>query len=151
MKDHHTLSIRSDILIPIHPDIVIPVYRLNISEAKIINKTPLSETEIIDALSTLPYDMAEKYLRFKLINLNYKKLREIVKAKNTSAVKDEAYDRLEYNGLVAKGTRITYLGQPIYLGFQQRQVLRVFLDRPEQLISPDIFINNPDIFNPNKN
>ena len=36
------------------------------------------------------------------------------------------------------------------MSFQQREVLRTFLRKPEVLLTYDVFTDNPDIFNPKK-
>lgn len=93
--------------------------------------SPLSETQIIEVISKLPPEMAERYLRFKLHSIDESKLYELIasRVKAKSIDEDEFYDRVEYNGLVADGSEITYNGERIKMGFQHRQVVRVFIDK----------------------
>lgn len=125
-------------------------YKLYDMSEKIKNGKPLSENEVRRAITELPNDIAERYLRFTIRDLDYKKVREVAKPQARHTNKDDEYDRLEYNGLVAKGARVTYLDEPIHLGFQHRQVVRAFLKRPDTFLTPDIFMEDPDIFSPNK-
>jgi hypothetical protein len=130
-----------------------PKHHLAILGREVKTDVPLSAAEISEVIRVLPTDMAERYLRFKLINIDQKKLRDVVAAQSElihSADKDEDYTTLKYHGLVADGAEITYLGDPIQMGFQQRQLLRAFLERPEALLAPDVFTDNPEIFNPKK-
>lgn len=142
-KDHQKLMLREDVLRPIYPNFSLHVYRLYLPESKIKNKTPLSDEEIRGVIRELPQDMAEKYMRFKLRNIDYNKLREIVKPKERKASK--YYEKLEYNGLVDDGTATTYLGQPVYLSSQHRRVLRMFMGQPNKLIYRETFIDDPEI------
>ena len=114
------------------------------------SKKPLSDAEIRDIMRDFSSDEIEQYLLFTLRNIDYKKLQKIVRPKTKQVDKDEDFDTLRYNGFVAKGAEITYLRDPIYMSFQQRQVVRAFLKRPEQLLSPDVFTDDPDIFDPEK-
>jgi hypothetical protein len=117
---------------------------------KSYSKNPLSNAEVRDIVRDFSNDDIEQYLRFTLRHIDYKKLRKAVRPKMKQVDKDEDYDTLSYNGLVAKGAEISYLRKPIYMSFQQRQVVRAFLKRPEKLLSPDMFIDDPDIFDPKK-
>lgn len=109
--------------------------------------TPLSDTEIKDAVSKLPSDMAERYLRFKLHNIDLPQLKDALSA---APVPSEDIETLEYNGLAAHGSEITFHGATIAMPFQQRQLLRAFMSRPETLIAPDELIEDPDIFSPSR-
>ncbi|HKU18006.1 MAG TPA: hypothetical protein VJP80_01920 [Candidatus Saccharimonadales bacterium] len=77
--------------------------------------------------------------------MNREKLREALAGQQKKAPARTS-ETLRYNGLVIKGTEVTYLGQPIYLGFQQLQVLRVFMKKPEVLRTKEVFKEDPDVF-----
>src|SRR5665647_328974 len=83
------------------------------------------------------------------ISSQEERLAQAARPKSTKqTAEDDDYETLEYNGLIARGAVISYLGRPIYMGFQQRQVVRAFLKRPESILPPDVFTGdeNPDIF-----
>ncbi len=120
-------------------------YSLNVPDSKIKSKTPLLRNEVNEVVRRLPNDMAEKYLRFKLMRLDREKIRQVLASRSKKAPTG-AGEILKHNGLMIKGTEVTYLGQPIYLGFQQLQVLRVFMQKPDALRTKDTFKENPDIF-----
>jgi hypothetical protein len=121
-------------------------YSIRVSDAKIKKKVPLTGHEIRGVVSALPSNMSEKYLLFTLRNLDNKKLREIVKPKINRTDKDEDFDMIEYNGLIVRGARITYLNEPIHMSFQHRQVVRLLLSNNGELCTKDKFTENPDIF-----
>ena len=125
-------------------------YKLYDLSDKIQNGEPLSEADIARVVAELPQEIAERYLRFRLRNIDYEELRSSVTTKNSRAHKDEYSEHVKYKGLAVVGARVTYLGTPVHLSFQHRQVVRVFLQHPDAIVAPDIFISDPDIFNPNK-
>ncbi|MBX6334738.1 hypothetical protein IRY61_05395 [Candidatus Saccharibacteria bacterium] len=117
----------------------------------------LNDAEIVAVTRKLPSDLVERYLRFKLSNIDKKKVYELVaNQQKVRGADDEFYDRVEYNGLVADGTEITYNGEPITMSFQHRQVVRLLLKKRGELCYKDEFTDNVDIFaranypNPNK-
>jgi len=115
---------------------------------KIRDNTPLTEQEIARAIYESPSDVAERYLRFTLRDIDQKELRKIVKQPKRRA---SVYGDYEYNGLSIRGVEVAYQGKPIYMSPQQREVLRIFLQEPEVLRTKDVFTENADIFNPRKN
>lgn len=148
---HKKVLFLTDILKPIDPfgSLQRSTYRLDFLYPKIKSKVALSDTDIIAVVKGLPSDMATQYLRFKLSNINRTKLREIIAAQPKephSTEKDEEYETLTYGRLAAMGAEITYMDKPVHMGFQQRQVVRVFLKKPEKLRTKDVFTTNRDIF-----
>lgn len=125
-------------------------YKLYDLSHKIQNGEALNEEEVRRIVAELPHGTAERYLRFRLRNIDYEELRNCLPTKKSGAHNDKYYERIEHNGLAVAGARVTYLGRPIHLGFQHRQVVRVFLQHPNAIVAPDIFTTDPDIFNPNK-
>jgi hypothetical protein len=147
-RAHHDIMLNLDALKP--PDGLLGVfqtnpYALTVPDSKIKNKTPLLRNEVNEVVRRLPNDMAEKYLRFKLMRLDRDKIRKAL-ASQPKNTRTSAGETLKYNGLVIKGTEVSYLGQPIYLSFQQLQALRVFMKKPEILRTKDIFKEDPDVF-----
>jgi len=128
-------------------------YRLAILDHEVKTDTPLSAAEISAVIGELPTDMAERFLRFKLSEIDQKKLREIV-ASHPGAPRRgprvDNYYTVGYRGLIISGTDVTYKGKAIRLARQQQELLRVFLSRPEVTLSSDVFTENPEIFNPDK-
>ena len=120
-----------------------PRYPLADMSKKIKNGVPLSESEITRVLTELPDDVLERYLRFTLRNFNQGRLRKLVRP-----VKEVAndYGDYRYNGLAIEGAVVTYQKNPVYMSPQQREVLRLFLERPGKLITRDAFRENGDIF-----
>jgi hypothetical protein len=114
---------------------------------KIRNNTPLTDQEIARAIHEAPSDVAERYLRFTLRDIDQKELREFVKQPKRRA---SGYGDYEYKGLSIRGVEVAYQGKSIYMSPQQREVLRVFLAAPEALRTPDIFTGNADIFSPKR-
>ena len=124
-------------------------HRLYDLSGKIQNGESLNEEEIRRVITELPHETLERYLRFCLREIDYEDLRDYIIPRPQRTNTEEDYGHLAYNGLEAKGAMITYAGIPIHMGFQHRQVVRAFLKRPDRLLAPDIFIEDPDIFNPN--
>jgi hypothetical protein len=114
---------------------------------KIRNNTSLTDQEIARAIHEAPSDVAERYLRFTLRDIDQKGLRKIVKQPKRRA---SGYGDYEYKGLSIRGVEVVYQGKSIYMSSQQREVLRVFLSAPEALRTPDIFTGNTDIFSPSR-
>ena len=114
---------------------------------KIRDNTPLTDQDIATAIHEAPSDIAERYLRFTLRDIDQKGLRKIIKQPKRRA---SGYGDHEYNGLSIRGVEVAYQGKPIYMSPQQREVLRVFLAAPEALRTPDVFTSNVDIFNPKR-
>lgn len=125
-------------------------YKLYDLSNKIKNGNALNEIEIKRVIVELRQETLGKYLRFRLYNIDYQELRSHVRPKSRVINKDEDYEYITYNGLTARGARITYHGTPVHLAFQHRQVVRTFLKRPDTLLAPDIFMDDPDIFDPDK-
>ena len=120
-------------------------YKLEDMSEKIANGEVLTESEVQKVISELPHDIMEKYLRFKLSNLDYEALEDITPKRKRSVRKD-THTRIERDGLVIDGVQVSYHGKPINIGFQQRQVLQVLLERYGKLVTHDVFTNNLDIF-----
>lgn len=138
---HTKLLLRADVLT--HPDpfgaLQRDVYGLGVK-----SETVLSEKEILEVMGKLPIDVAERYLKLRLRSMDKEKLHGLIKS--TGADKDEYADRVEYNGLVADGAEITYYGEPIEMGFQHRQAVRLLLKKQGGLCSKGDFTKNVDIF-----
>lgn len=120
-----------------------PRYKFEDLSSKIKASEPFSEDVVQKVITELPHDLAEKYLRFRLHDLDYEKLRENIVPKKRKA--NKYYERLKYKGLVDDGAVTAYLDQPIYLSRQHRLVLRMFMERPEKLIYREAFIDNREI------
>ncbi len=123
----------------------VPRYKFENLSSKIIEGEALSEDEIQKVISELPHDIMEKFLRFKLSNLDYDALKDIT-PKNKPRRKKDTYTRIEREGLMIDETEVSYNGRPISLGFQHRQVLQVLLVHYGKLVAHDLFTNNRDIF-----
>ncbi|MCA9332131.1 hypothetical protein KC968_04305 [Candidatus Saccharibacteria bacterium] len=121
-------------------------YGLYELSSKIKNAKPLNRMELKRVVTNIPHNTLEQYLRFRLYGIDYKKLHNEVNSKIHHTDKDEDYDKLEYNGLMAMGAEITYLNEPIYMSFQHRQVVRLLLSKNGKLCTKDEFTENVDIF-----
>ncbi len=113
---------------------------------KIKNGEALSKEEVQRVIRDVPHDMLERYLRFRLHDIDYKELHGYLQPKTSQAEKDEDYGMVQYKGLVANGAKITYYDQPIYMGFQHRQVLRLLIEQQGELCSKGEFFGNVDLF-----
>jgi hypothetical protein len=67
-----SVVLRTDVLEPIDPfgALKIGKYRLNHLYSKILNKTPFTDDEINEVIEKLPADMAERYLLFRITNID---------------------------------------------------------------------------------
>jgi len=128
---HRDVMLNADALLPIDPFFVAQksTHGLYPPHDKAKSESPLSRAEINNVISKLPNDMAEKYLQFKLTDVDREKLRSIVAAR--PIVKDEDSEPLEYAGLRIYDTEVTYLDEPIKLAYKERHVLRVFMENAE--------------------
>jgi DNA-binding response OmpR family regulator len=109
--------------------------------------------EVSEVIRELPSDKAEQFLRFRLSAIDRKKLREIVAARPSTSrrgAKVDNYYTFRYKDLVVSDTNASYKGQPIPLARKQHELLKVFVSRPEVLLSTDDFTDIPEIFNPKK-
>jgi hypothetical protein len=128
-------------------------YRLAILDHEIKTNTPLRVAEIGVVIDTLPTDMAEQFLRFKLSGIDQKSMREIVAARPSTSrrgAKVDNYYVVGHKGLIVGITDVTYKGKLIDLAEQQRELLRAFVARPGATLSYDVFYDNPEIFKPGK-
>ncbi|MDK2899090.1 MAG: hypothetical protein PWQ10_277 [Patescibacteria group bacterium] len=121
-------------------------YELYGLSGKIKNSEPLEDAEIQRIIVDAPHEILNQYFRFKLREVDYEELRNYVQQKTNQAEKDRDYGTVRYNGLVAEGAKITYHNQPIYMGFQHRQVLRLLIEQKGVPCSKDEFKRNADIF-----
>lgn len=138
---HTKLLLREDVLT--HPD-PFGVLQRDTYGLGVKSDAVLSEKEILEVMGKLPVDATERYLQLRLHSMDKEKLRELIKP--AGADKDEYADRVEYKGLVADGAKITYYEEPIEMGFQQRQVLRLLLENQGEPCSKGDFTKNVDIF-----
>jgi len=128
-------------------------YHLAILGREIKTDTPLRAMEISEVIRVLPNDLAEQFLRFKLSEIDQKKLREIVAVRPSTPRRGPRVDNyytVGYKGLVISGADVTYKNKPIALSRQKRELLRVLLIKPEVTLSSDVLTENPEIFNPKK-
>lgn len=149
-KAHRDVVLNADALLPPEPFFVAQrsTHGLDSLRDKAEKGTPLTRFEVNDVIGKLPNDLAEKYLRFSLYNIDRDALQEILAAapNDKPGNKRKAYAALEYNRLMVKDAEVSYHGKLIHMGFQQQQVLRVFMKNPEQLRTKDEFLDDPDIF-----
>jgi hypothetical protein len=114
----------------------------------------LSEGQIHQLLSTLPSDLLERYVQFKLTDVNQKKFREVIAARPAISKRTPKMDNHYTAGikeLVISGSEVTYNHRLIPMNRRQKEFLRMFLEKPEATpLSPERFINNSEIFKPAK-
>ncbi|MBW4061175.1 helix-turn-helix domain-containing protein [Candidatus Saccharibacteria bacterium] len=91
-------------------------------------------------------------IAFAELEIKAKPVQQLVAAQARSvkpaiAALDDESEHEEYKGVaVDSDNRISYRGTPIPFTFQEQQVMFVFLDNPERLLTKDAFTNNPDVF-----
>src|SRR5581483_1688308 len=128
-------------------------YRLAILDHEIKTDTPLSAAEISVVIDTLPTDMAEQFLRFRLSSIDQKRLREIVASRPAAPLYGPRVDNyyvVGHKGLIVGIADVTYKRRPIDMTEQQRELLRVFVSRPGVKLLYDVFYDNPQIFKRSK-
>lgn len=112
--------------------------------------TPLSVPEInylIREFATT--NLAERFFRFRLSGIDRKRLREIVSSRpDTSSPKQKIdnYYVVGHKDLIVGITDVTYKGERINLLPQQRELLRVFVDRPGVTLPYETFYDHPEIY-----
>lgn len=122
-------------------------YQLGGLYYKIRQETPLNERELVEVFNKLPRELTERYIDIKIFDLDRDELKMLIpKVKN----KKQSYGEASYKGLKISGAEVTYLNKQIQMPFRERETLRVFLKRPETILSSDEFTANVDIFNPKK-
>lgn len=99
---------------------------------------PLENEEIVEVIRKLPASLTHQYMRFRLWDIDLEELLKLI-TKREKLDKDEFYDRVEYNGLVADGAEIRYHGEPIRMSFRHRQVVRLLLNKQGGLCYRDEF------------
>ncbi len=147
---HRDVMLNADALLPMEPFFIAQrtTHGLYAPDDKARDASPLSRTEINEVIRKLPNDMAEKYLRFKLTNINRERLSELVAPRPVQ--QDEDIEPLKYAGLRIYDTEVTYLGEPIRLAYKERHLLRVFMENAENLLTASKFLRDPEIFNEGK-
>jgi hypothetical protein len=146
---HRDVMLNADALLPIEPFFVAQRTTHGLYPPdKAKSASPLSRAEINNVIGKLPNDMAERYLQFKLTDVDREKLRSIVAPR--PVVKDEDSEPLEYAGLRIDGIDVTYLGEPIRLAYKERHLLRVFLEKEGGLVYPDDLLRDPEIISDTK-
>lgn len=140
-RDRHRLLLQADALNPPDP---FGVMRQAIYGLSVECEAPLTRAEVNEVIRALSNDMAERYLQFKLSNINQEKLLDYVEmgVKSRGADKDEFYGRVEYRGLVVNGPKVTFNGEPIKMGLQHRQALRIFIDKEGRVCSYEDFTDD---------
>ena len=92
---------------------------------------PLSEKELNEVIEKLPLDIAERYLRFALVNINQDEFVRFVAGlmgKNNTD-KDIFYKPVRYGGIEIDGSTISFNGKPFEMGYHHRQAMRVFVEK----------------------
>lgn len=143
-KSRRDVILRTDVFKPV--DVLGRVFERDTYGISVESDTPLSENEIIKLFMYLPPDLAERYLRFKLTNINQNLFEQIIARHKTRGGDDDFYDRIEYRSLVADGSMISYNDEPIAMGFQHRQVVRILIEKQGKLCTKDEFTESPDVF-----
>jgi hypothetical protein len=147
-RDRIDLKIRADVLR--HPDPFGIAYNDEYGLSALRDDTdqgkPLSEQEIIKVISTLPSDVAEKYLEIQICNLDRDEMKKLI----PKAKQKKRHEDIEYKGLKISNARVTYLDQQIDMQFREIEALRIFMQKYESLVPANDFISNPDIFSPKK-
>lgn len=127
------------------------LHGLILPDSKIKNEQPLSDNEISEILQKLPIDMVERYLRFKLWDIDLASMAKLYIEDNNLITKykiEEDLGDVEYKGLAARGGSIYYLNNEIIMPFQERQISRIFIEKGGELCFPDDFTNkHASIFN----
>lgn len=122
---------------------------MSISGKRVPFDEPLNEIQLQIVLNQLPDDKLERFLKFRLQNIKQKLLREIIAqrpAQSGHKPKIDGRVAVRYKDLVVNGATVTYKLQPITLTPQQRELLRFFIRRAENIISWDEIYGNNDIF-----
>jgi len=127
-----------------------PRYKFEGLSSKINNGESFSESEVQNVIGELPHDIAEKYLRFRLRNIDYDELRRVVRPLLRHNKTDDSHDKVEYNGLIVQGTLVSYLGKTISMPPKHREVIRFFVKNSDRLIFKDEFIEERDIIDATK-
>ena len=128
-------------------------YRLAILDREVKTNTPLTTAEVSVVLRVLPANLAEQFLRFRLSNIDQKRLREIVSARpDTSSpkVKVDNYYVVRHKGLIVGISDVTYNRMRVPMTKQQRALLRAFVAQPSVTLSYDTLYDNPEIFKSDK-
>lgn len=143
-RDRIDLKLRTDVLR--HPDPFGVSHSDEYGLGALHRDKPLSEGEIIKVISTLPSDIAEKYLEIQIYNLDRDGMKKLIpKGKQKKRLED-----IEYKGLKISNAQVTYHGQKIDMQFREIEALRIFIKKNELLVPSSDFISNPDIFSPKK-
>lgn len=130
-----------------------PYAMISLSGKSVPYDTELSESQLHLVLTTLPSYLQERYLRFKLDDINQKRLREIIAARpatNKLKMKVDNYYIDEHKGLVVGIADVAYKGEEIELDDQQRELLRVLVKNPGTTLPYERFYDDPEIFKSNR-
>jgi len=104
----------------------------------------LSEKEIIKIIEKLPSDLSERYLQFKLINVDWDRLKAYINSQLISK-NIKRYDKFsdsKYKNLTISGTKISYKGRPFFLRNGHMQALRILLNNGKSISTYDEFLED---------
>ncbi len=104
----------------------------------------LSEEAIIKVIEKLPSDLSERYLQFKLINVDWDGLRTYINNQIISK-NIKRYDKFsdsKYKNLIISGTGVSYKGRPFFLRNGHMQALRILLDNGKSTSTYDDFLDS---------
>lgn len=145
LKNRDAVLTRSDVLVnapkPLG-DYVNDEYGLGSLHRKISSSEPLSDSDVMLISSKLPSEMKENMLSFKLTNIDWEALEELISDYPANSTEEDALDKVEYNGLVVDGAVVSYKGKIINVGYQHRQVIRMLVEQQGGICTKDDFMDD---------
>jgi len=106
---------------------------------------PLNDKDAVKLATTLPAELAEKYIEIKVFDIDRESLKQLVpEHKNKKPKLGEA----SYKGLKIVDARVSYYDKPINMPFQEREVLRILIEQSESLVFYETFESRTDLADP---
>ncbi|MBL8121486.1 hypothetical protein JNM87_01920 [Candidatus Saccharibacteria bacterium] len=141
------LKLRTDVLN--HPDPFGLIYRdehgLNARHSSVNSDTPLSDNDSIKIATALPPDLAEKYVEIKIFHIDRDELNKIAPKRKQTRPK---LGEVSYKGLKIADAQVSYNGKTITMPFQEREVLRMLIEKKESLVFYGTFEQRTDLADP---
>lgn len=141
------LKLHADVLN--HPDPFGVLYRdeygFNVRHTAATRVEPLNDKDAVKLATTLPAELAEKYIEIKVFDIDRESLKQLVpEHKNKKPKLGEA----SYKGLKIVDARVSYYDKPINMPFQEREVLRILIEQSESLVFYETFESRTDLADP---
>lgn len=141
-----TVKLRADVMIPAAPVWAFQQNSHGLARlySSIKAKKALSEAEISEVITKFPADFSERFVQFKIIDVDWDMLREFVASQPVDAKRrsKNTFDVVEYRGLRIDGVNISYQGRSFHIRNGLKQALRLLMEKKGLVCTYDDFFDS---------